>query len=161
MSNNTTKQNPHESLYVKADIQHTTESREYETEVTEAFMVYPSNGTQPVKFKLERMIELAEQGDQPVFKTLNRNGYPAKNGQYDAGAGIATKFKKAGDVYQLTVYIGEVGKMFDSTKITDKKFYSLDAKILEAIFTVVINDAKVAAARRETEKQKRTTLVLD
>ena len=158
MSTNTNKQNS-TLAYTPTEVLFRMSGEEFGTDVKGDFHLYPEDDTLSVKISMGRMHDLAEQADNDVLKTLTRDGYNASK-KYEAGAGIALKVIKIDDSYEITAFIGEVAKPFDTKKIMDKKFYRVDAKTLDALFTFVLNNYRVEDIRETAAKLKRTTLDL-
>lgn len=162
MSNNTTK-TPATSVleYKPADILKVDRSKKYDSEVKTTFKIIPKDGSKTytiTEFAMDEMVDLSEQQDS--FSLLLHDGYEA-NQNFAASNGVAIKVTKNDKSYDLHFYDSELGKRFDSKKIVDHHYYSVNGEYLEAIFTFLRFNRAAKKVQEEVARAHRTTLDLD
>lgn len=146
--------------YNNASILHDIKVDKHTSEIREYFIVDCSETKEKFKLKKESMFTLAELNrSKEAFNLLVNNGWEGSE-KMRAGAGLALKVTRLPDAYNCIFYEGELGKPFDSNKITRKSHLKLDKSHVEAIFTFLLKNEEVLRAKNEELKRLKTTLDL-
>jgi len=158
---NTPKNNASEIIYREGTIFHEIRVDKYNNEIREGFIFENIQDGEKFKAKREVMLELASKvsADKPFSYLLN-NGWKG-NEKMQAGAGVAIKLTPKGDFYECSFYTGELGEPFESNKITRRTHIKFDKKHLDAIFTFLLCNEKVAQQKLTISRDKRNNLLLD
>ncbi len=146
--------------YQKGTVLHSINADKYTGDVKEAYVFEGDDGISKYRMKLSSILELAEmQETSNEVSLLIRNGWEG-SGKMSAGAGVAVKMTKNDTSYECIFYEGEIGKQFDSKKIQNKLYMSIDKKHLESLFIYLRCNEAVVQAKAAAQKVQRTTLDL-